>query len=823
MASRASGHTGQGFIKGALVVALGLALAAAAPGPAKAQEEGSEPGTLSYTPSDAWGVLQVDVQAIMRGPEVQEALDKVRPRGAELRPEIRAIEEFTAYLLPTSPPRYLKGPLRWGAVVDLTPEGTALLTELAEGMEEFRLGELTGHQWPGLAMALVRERTLAIASDRTALESVIEAGPATEKRLQTGLSELRDGYSEGMVCGAFLLPGPLGTLAEESDLEGASPWVHSVRGGAFCFEIGQGLTFRSVTLLGSRDDAEGLRGELDRAIEWLKPDLEAALTSMWEELAWPLLAALEGVEARVDEGRFIAELRMAPGTFSHGDDLPSAAAVASYLLRQMLFRRTGPAAAPGRPLPAGRPAQEPKRRPAARPEGTWDGFRGIQWGESLAGREDMMRVAEDETGMMVEYRREGDSMSVGDSKLNRLSYFACEDKFCRVTGDVDGAEGIRALRLALEAEYGVRPALGDDRSDARTWYGSTLRCALLLGYPLKRCSVRMDLGVSTYTDWQLAHEPLVRGYRRDRDAGRRDPAAERARVERLIGEQGRKPIQPVPAAPRGWKAETRQVTVASAEGDDAAEIVYYTSPLGMELVPVPPGEFTMGSSPRQSGHTRSQGPLHRVRVTKGFYMGAHEVTQRQYEAVVGSTPSEFPGERRPVEMVTWHDALAFCRKLSDREGVTYRLPTEAEWEYACRAGSTSPYHFAEGLGERFREVRDEYIRRRGERPARTHDVGLMPPNAWGLYGMSWNVREWCQDWYGEHYYWKSPLDDPSGPESGESRVLRGGSPGDAFRWASAAREGYTPTVRRNYVGFRVLCTGQPHRPRGQTAGPKSGG
>ncbi|KPK57401.1 MAG: hypothetical protein AMK73_10230 [Planctomycetes bacterium SM23_32] len=226
----------------------------------------------------------------------------------------------------------------------------------------------------------------------------------------------------------------------------------------------------------------------------------------------------------------------------------------------------------------------------------------------------------------------------------------------------------------------------------------------------------------------------------------------------------------------------------------------------MDLVAVPPGEFIMGSSPRERGHSRYQGPQHRVRITGGFYMGAHEVTQGQYEEVMGTDPSAFRGPRRPVEMVTWNDAREFCRRLSQGEGLTYRLPTEAEWEYACRAGSTTAYSFGDGWDDQGDYLLGGYAWYGRNSDEQTHEVGQKPPNAWGLHGMLGNVREWCQDWFGEYYYWQSPVNDPAGPASGRSRVLRGGSwRSSGADCRSAAREGYTPTVAREYIGFRVVC------------------
>ena len=186
----------------------------------------------------------------------------------------------------------------------------------------------------------------------------------------------------------------------------------------------------------------------------------------------------------------------------------------------------------------------------------------------------------------------------------------------------------------------------------------------------------------------------------------------------------------------------------------------------MEFVAVPPGEFTMGCSPGDSECDDDEKPSRRVRITEGFEMGKYEVTQTEWEAVTGSNPSYFKGADRPVEMVRWNDIQEFLAKLNARnDGRQYRLPTEAEWEYAARAGTTGKY-----AGE-LDDMAWYYANSGGE----THPVGQKQPNAWGLYDMHGNVWEWCRDWYDKDYYGRSLAVDPQGPSSGSSRVMRGGS------------------------------------------------
>jgi len=177
----------------------------------------------------------------------------------------------------------------------------------------------------------------------------------------------------------------------------------------------------------------------------------------------------------------------------------------------------------------------------------------------------------------------------------------------------------------------------------------------------------------------------------------------------------------------------------------------YTNNLGMKLVYIPAGVFDMGSADGDS----DEKPVHKVQITKGFYMGQYEVTQAQYESVMGSNPSYFKGENNPVEEVSWEEAVAFCKKLSSRENKTYRLPTEAEWEYACRAGSTTKYCFGDSESQL-----GDYAWNDKNSNFSTHPVGQKQQNNWGLYDMHGNVYEWCQDWYGENYYSGSPAIDP---------------------------------------------------------------
>ena len=220
----------------------------------------------------------------------------------------------------------------------------------------------------------------------------------------------------------------------------------------------------------------------------------------------------------------------------------------------------------------------------------------------------------------------------------------------------------------------------------------------------------------------------------------------------------------------------------------------------LEMVLIPAGEFLMGSPDSDKGAFKWEKPQHRVRITKPFYLGKYLVTQEQWEAVMGSNPSQFKGPKNPVEMVSWDDCQQFLGKLNAKSaagGGKFRLPSEAQWEYACRAGSTTRYCFGDDeskLGEYA-----WYYKNTG---VETHPVGEKKPNGWGLYDMHGNVWEWCQDWYEDCK--ESPVDDPTGAATGSLRVFRGGGwAGPARGCRSAYRSAYVPGYRLSVLGLRV--------------------
>jgi formylglycine-generating enzyme required for sulfatase activity len=252
----------------------------------------------------------------------------------------------------------------------------------------------------------------------------------------------------------------------------------------------------------------------------------------------------------------------------------------------------------------------------------------------------------------------------------------------------------------------------------------------------------------------------------------------------------------------------------------------FTNSIGMQLVRVPAGKFMMGS-PKDEVR-RQEGELqHEVEITRPYFLGTYEVTQGQYQKVMGNNPSFFAatgaGRDRvggmdtkdfPVEMVSWSDADAFCKKLSAlpaERGRTYRLPTSAEWEHACRAGAReyAPFHYGKSLGSRDANINGNQPyggAALGPNLGRTCKVGSYKPNAFGLYDMHGNVFEWCADWHELLYYRTSPKKDPRGPANGNMRRLRGGAwMYEGFYARSAFRGWNSADYRGNAFGFRVAC------------------
>jgi uncharacterized protein (TIGR02996 family) len=229
----------------------------------------------------------------------------------------------------------------------------------------------------------------------------------------------------------------------------------------------------------------------------------------------------------------------------------------------------------------------------------------------------------------------------------------------------------------------------------------------------------------------------------------------------------------------------------------------YENSIGLRLAWIPPGTFVMGSPETEEGRDGDENP-HRVTLENGFFLGVYPVTQAEWAAVMGNAPSHFQGAELPAEQVNWFDCQQFCQRLSEREGRLYRLPTEEEWEYACRAGTTTPFHFGPTLSTaeaNFDGTHGYGTAQRGEYRRRTTPVGIFPPNAFGLYDMHGNVWEWCEDWYGS--YWRDQRSDFE-EEDHSSRVVRGGCWSNRPRGCRAAFRGLSrPSACTDLVGCRV--------------------
>jgi formylglycine-generating enzyme required for sulfatase activity/type II secretory pathway pseudopilin PulG len=263
--------------------------------------------------------------------------------------------------------------------------------------------------------------------------------------------------------------------------------------------------------------------------------------------------------------------------------------------------------------------------------------------------------------------------------------------------------------------------------------------------------------------------------------------------------------------PKG--AASRRYPVPLPEGEPVQG--GFRNSIAMDFASIPAGTFTMGIPDEgNSEPAPPECPEHQVRITRAFWLGKHEVTQVQFQAVMGTNPSQhLPGvddgvstEDFPVENVTWYDALAFCEHLSElpaerAQSRRYRLPTEAEWEYACRSGKREPYRW-----KLRRQDGDTSGDAAGiEPPLSVVSVGSYPANGFGLYDMRGNVWEWCSDWFDRAYYSRAPINDPQGPDDGYLKVVRGG---DWMFVGEVCRINYpimSPWRKSPFVGFRVVC------------------
>jgi len=290
--------------------------------------------------------------------------------------------------------------------------------------------------------------------------------------------------------------------------------------------------------------------------------------------------------------------------------------------------------------------------------------------------------------------------------------------------------------------------------------------------------------------------------------------------------QGPKEVLPILIASKqlsaAAEAAIEQARLSNAEALDAQADKGMTNSIGMKLVPIAKGKLQMGSQVRairEVGYQFTE-RQHEVTLTRDYYLGAFEVTQAQYLKLMGNNPSYFHGDQvngvdssnHPVDQVSWEDAVEFCKRLSElpeerAAGRVYRLPTEAEWEYACRSGSNAPFGFG-GL-----ELANDYGWFNSNSKGMSQPVGKKDMSDWGLYDMHGNVKEWCSDWAGD--YPEDAVSDPTGPEEGSSRMIRGG---DWMRPAVSGKSGnrgchFPPDTRSNYVGFRVALSSPEFRKR----------
>ncbi|MDR2625059.1 MAG: formylglycine-generating enzyme family protein [Zoogloeaceae bacterium] len=223
--------------------------------------------------------------------------------------------------------------------------------------------------------------------------------------------------------------------------------------------------------------------------------------------------------------------------------------------------------------------------------------------------------------------------------------------------------------------------------------------------------------------------------------------------------------------------------------------------IGMEFIEIPAGTFAMGSHETEKAR-HDEVPKHCVTISRSFYLGKYEVTQAQWDAVMDNNPSLYKDPAHPVENVSWEEAQVFIQRLNKKENTQkYRLPTEAEWEYAARAGTTSLFSF----GENKQAIAHSCLQHAKKAEFVTCPAGDKKPNPWGLYDMHGNVWEWVQDWYDPDYYATSPKNDPRGPETGKLHVLRGGGWHSTLSLIrSAVRGNRPPDYRDNRSGFRLV-------------------
>lgn len=353
------------------------------------------------------------------------------------------------------------------------------------------------------------------------------------------------------------------------------------------------------------------------------------------------------------------------------------------------------------------------------------------------------------------------------------------DLFVMTNGDVLTGEAVER-KVALRTDFGPLPVLFAEMRDLRTrgeenggvaitkTNGDTIHGML----ETETLSLRLALGEDLPAVYKDQFAKILIGQ------ARTQAAVEFGTPAPVWGDSGAGPAAPM----------------------DRMLTLYLGRQVTMKLALIPAGKFVMGSPAEEADRHDDEGPLREVILSKPFYMGIHEVTQNQYAALMGNNPAGFKGANKPVETVSWDDALEFCRRLSQRAGRKVSLPSEAQWEYACRAGSKGRFCF----GNEDKQLAT-YARFGQSGEAGTVPVGMGRPNAWGLYDMHGNVTEWCFDWYVGSYA-GIPAVDPTGPSVGQAHVVRGGCWGNpAADCRAATRKGFSSDSRNSYRGFRVVA------------------
>ena len=370
----------------------------------------------------------------------------------------------------------------------------------------------------------------------------------------------------------------------------------------------------------------------------------------------------------------------------------------------------------------------------------------------------------------VEVRNPATEIVVEFGDVSHLSPWRVRRRFPRVGGDPRSGQPA-TLRDALKA---VNELVAQDEEMPEHTFGFAVDGSLasVCDEPVAEVSVLFDGTAQTVTAALLD-----------------EPVREFSRIE----------FQKVGAARRAVPASASPANVrANASGErvcGTSKTITLPGGATMEMIWCEPGSFMMGSPVTESGRFDDE-PLHRVTLTKGFWLGKYEVTQRQWQSVMGDNPSKFKDPDRPVERVSWNDCNAFVRKVNASLGGVARFPTEAEWEYACRAGSGKAVS-----GNGMLMDMAWYDANSGNE---THPVGTNQPNSWGFYDMHGNVLEWCFDWFGNI---EAQAVDPKGLTSGSFRVLRGGC---WFFYARDCRSAYRlkrdPNLRNAIYGFRLACS-----------------